>query len=69
MERAAEAMLARHRAEDAQPREPSLLAKDVAPRERLVRVELVAVSVCRVSMASSAAKDSNVWPARVLCFT
>ena len=37
MERAAEAMLARHRAEDAQAVEPSLLAKDVGRRERLVQ--------------------------------
>jgi hypothetical protein len=37
MERAAEAMLARHRAEDAQAVEPTLLAKDVARRERLVQ--------------------------------
>lgn len=37
MERAAEAMLARHRAEDAQAVEPTLLAKDVARRGRLVQ--------------------------------
>jgi hypothetical protein len=37
MERAAEAMLERHRAEDAQAVEPTLLAKDVARRERLVQ--------------------------------
>lgn len=37
MERAAEAMLARHRAEDAQAVEPTLLAKDVARRERFVQ--------------------------------
>ena len=37
MERAAETMLARHRAEDAQVVEPTLLAKDVARRERLVQ--------------------------------
>jgi transposase len=36
MERAAEAMLARHRAEDARDVEPSLAAKDDARRERLV---------------------------------
>jgi transposase len=37
MERAADAMLARHRAEDARDVEPSLAAKDTARRERLVR--------------------------------
>jgi len=37
MERAAEAMLARHRAEDAREVEPTLTAKDTARRERLVR--------------------------------
>lgn len=37
MERAAEQMLARHRAEDARDMEPSLAAKDTARRERLVR--------------------------------
>ena len=37
MERAAEQMLARHRAEDAREVEPSLAAKDTARRERLVR--------------------------------
>jgi hypothetical protein len=37
MESAAEAMLARHRTEDAQAVEPTLLAKDVARRERLVQ--------------------------------
>jgi transposase len=36
MERAAEAMLARHRAEDARDVEPSLTAKDAARRERLL---------------------------------
>ena len=39
MERAAEAMLARHRAEDARDVEPTLAVKDVARRERLVRDE------------------------------
>ena len=37
MERAAEAMLARHRTEDARDVEPSLTAKDSARRERLAR--------------------------------
>lgn len=37
MERAAEAMRARHRAEDAREVEPTLTAKDTAQRERLVR--------------------------------
>ena len=37
MERAADAMLARHRAEDARDVEPSLAAKDAVRRERLVR--------------------------------
>ncbi|MCA0377810.1 MAG: IS1182 family transposase [Gemmatimonadetes bacterium] len=37
MERAAEAMLARHRAEDARDVEPTLAAKDAARRERLLR--------------------------------
>ena len=37
MERAAEAMLARHRAEDARDVEPTLAVKDVVRRERLVR--------------------------------
>lgn len=37
MEQAAEAMLARHRAEDARDVEPTLAAKDTARRERLVR--------------------------------
>jgi hypothetical protein len=37
MERAAEGMLARHRADDAQAAEPTLLAKDVARRERRVQ--------------------------------
>ena len=37
MDRAAEAMLARHRAEDAREVEPTLTAKDTARRERLVR--------------------------------
>ncbi|MFN8861824.1 MAG: transposase [Gemmatimonas sp.] len=37
MERAAEAMLARHRADDAREVEPTLTAKDTARRERLLR--------------------------------
>ncbi|WP_291261871.1 transposase [Gemmatimonas sp.] len=37
MERAAEARLARHRAEDAREVEPTLTAKDTARRERLLR--------------------------------
>lgn len=37
MERAAEAMLVRHRAEDAREVEPTLTTKDAARRERLVR--------------------------------
>jgi transposase len=37
MERAAEAMLARHRAEDARDAEPTLAAKDAVRRERLLR--------------------------------
>jgi transposase len=37
MERAADAMLARHRAEDARDVEPTLAAKDTARRERLAR--------------------------------
>ena len=37
VERAADAMLARHRADDARDLEPTLAAKDTARRERLVR--------------------------------
>ena len=59
MERAAEAMLARHRAEDARDVEPTLAVKDVVRRERLCATQPSSVRGWRVIPMTDAGRRAQ----------